>query len=159
MKEECIRTITREQKDIVSKADVYALRITELERERGELADKLQQQQQKCGRCTSSTKRRCDECRCGGGLSCVPHRDIDRDNPNPNRKVSSVGDISTKFGIELVLCCVVLCCVVLCCVVLCCIAGRNQCDALGVVQGEGERSLVLPAAAPPAYCGCSRQHL
>ena len=46
MKEECIRTITREQKDIVSKADVYALRITELERERGELADRVQQQQQ-----------------------------------------------------------------------------------------------------------------
>lgn len=46
MKEECIRTITREQKDIVSKADVYALRIAELEKDRSDLSEKLKQQQQ-----------------------------------------------------------------------------------------------------------------
>lgn len=47
MKQECISTITREQKDIVSKADVFARRITELEGERDQLADKLKQRHER----------------------------------------------------------------------------------------------------------------
>ena len=41
MKEECIRTITREQKEILSKADLYALRIEELEQEKSRLTEQL----------------------------------------------------------------------------------------------------------------------
>jgi len=55
MKEECIRTITSEQKAIASKADLFELRIADLEKERSELAMKLQQQKEQAVK-TESTE-------------------------------------------------------------------------------------------------------
>ena len=61
MKEECIRTITREQKAIATKADLYELRIAELEKERGDLANKLQQEKVKKHESESKTAKEIGE--------------------------------------------------------------------------------------------------